>query len=236
MGKAVQAAERKKIFELGNAKENSKDNENFKNELIRKYFDDNPNVKDNYDTKSFTKEDRKNIRENVFKSYETSREKETAILKTLEKKVSDGIANENEKSELTVKKTLNELIKTSKPKNISEHINKMNSNIEKVFGINYDNSVNAKKGIIPIEFNLSQNYPNPFNPTTNLEFQIPKSQFVTLKIYDLLGKEIVTIVNENLNTGTYRYKFNGSNLASGVYFYKLVASDFTAVKRMVLVK
>ncbi|MBL0106508.1 MAG: T9SS type A sorting domain-containing protein [Ignavibacteria bacterium] len=226
----------KENFELGNAKENSKDNENFKNELIRKYFDDNPNVKDNYDTKSFTKEDRKNIRENVFKSYETSREKETAILKTLEKKVSDGIANENEKSELTVKKTLNELIKTSKPKNISEHINKMNSNIEKVFGINYDNSVNAKKGILPIEFNLSQNYPNPFNPTTNLEFQIPKSQFVTLKIYDLLGKEIVTIVNENLNTGTYRYKFNGSNLASGVYFYKLVASDFTAVKRMVLVK
>ncbi len=197
---------------------------------------DDPNIKDNYDTKSFTKEDRKIIRENVCKSYETSREKETEILKTLEKKVSDGIANENEKSELTVKKTLNELIKTSKPKDINEHINKMNSNIEKVFGINYDNSVKAKKGIIPIEFNLSQNYPNPFNPVTNLEFQIPKSGFVSLKVYDLLGKEVANIVNENLNSGTYRYKFDGSNFASGVYFYNITIGDFSAVKRMVLIK
>ena len=216
---------------------NSNDVEkNFELYLKNKYLNDDPNLKDNYDTKSFTKEDRKIIRENVFKSYETSREKETAILKTLEKKVSDGIANENEKSELTVKKTLNELIKTSKPKDINEHINKMNSNIEKVFGINYDNSVKAKKGIIPIEFNLSQNYPNPFNPVTNLEFQIPKSGFVSLKVYDLLGKEVAHIVNENLNSGTYRYKFDGSNFASGVYFYKITVGDFSAVKRMVLIK
>lgn len=212
------------------------DLEELKTELKNKYLNDDPNVKDNYNTKSYTKEDRKNIRENVFKSYETSREKETTILKTLEKKVSDGIANENEKSELTVKMTLNELIKTSKPKDINEHINKMNSNIEKVFGINYDNSVKAKKGIIPIEFNLSQNYPNPFNPVTNLEFQIPKSGFVSLKIYDLLGKEVANIVNENLNSGTYRYKFDGSNFASGVYFYKITVGDFSAVKRMVLIK
>ena len=89
---------------------------------------------------------------------------------------------------------------------------------------------------IPSSFKLYQNYPNPFNPVTNLEFQIPKSGFVTLKIYDMLGKEIAALVNDNLNPGTYRFKFDGSNFASGVYFYKLTAGDFTAVKRMVLIK
>ena len=93
-------------------------------------------------------------------------------------------------------------------------------------------------------FKLYQNYPNPFNPTTNLEFGISDLGFVSLKVYDVLGSEVVTLVNERKNAGTYRVEFDGSNLSSGVYFYKLAVSlsnplaseDYTAVKRMVLIR
>jgi len=88
----------------------------------------------------------------------------------------------------------------------------------------------------PENYMLSQNYPNPFNPTTNLEFGISKLGFVSLKIYDMLGKEIATLVNDNLNPGTYKYNFDGSKLTSGVYFYKLKVGDYTEVKKMTLVK
>jgi hypothetical protein len=83
---------------------------------------------------------------------------------------------------------------------------------------------------------LSQNFPNPFNPTTNIKFAIPKEGFVTLKIYDMLGKEVAAYVNQNLKSGEYKVEVNGENLTSGVYVYKLVANDFTETKRMSLVK
>jgi ligand-binding sensor domain-containing protein len=89
---------------------------------------------------------------------------------------------------------------------------------------------------IPSSFSLSQNYPNPFNPATNLEFEIPDPGFVSLKIYDLLGKEVVTLVNEKLNPGTYRFEFEADNLTSGVYFYRLTSGDFADTKRMMLIK
>jgi len=89
---------------------------------------------------------------------------------------------------------------------------------------------------IPDKFSLSQNYPNPFNPTTNLEFGISKSGFVTLKIYDLLGKEAATLVNENLTAGTYKYNFDAPGLPSGIYFYKLTTDGFSETKKMNLVK
>src|SRR5207249_1549368 len=75
-------------------------------------------------------------------------------------------------------------------------------------------------------FRLSQNYPNPFNPTTKIEFAIPKSSFVTLKIFDVLGKEVSTLVSENLKTGAYSVDFNGENISAGVYFYRLSADGF----------
>ncbi len=74
-------------------------------------------------------------------------------------------------------------------------------------------------------FSLSQNYPNPFNPSTTIEFSIPKYSFVTLKVYDLLGREIEQLVNENLNGGQYSVRFDASNYPSGVYFYKLTSSE-----------
>ena len=88
----------------------------------------------------------------------------------------------------------------------------------------------------PVNYTLSQNYPNPFNPSTNLEFGISKLGYVSLKIYDLLGKEVVTIVNTKLSPGTYKYEFNASQLSSGIYFYTLETNDFKETKSMLLVK
>jgi len=89
---------------------------------------------------------------------------------------------------------------------------------------------------IPSEFDLKQNYPNPFNPTTNLEFGISELGFVSLKVYDLLGKEVRTLVNEIKPPGIYNVEFDGSNLASGIYFYKIEAGSFIQTKRMLLLK
>ncbi|MDQ3021547.1 MAG: T9SS type A sorting domain-containing protein [Bacteroidota bacterium] len=87
-------------------------------------------------------------------------------------------------------------------------------------------------------FYLSQNYPNPFNPVTNLEFGISKLGFVSLKVYNMLGKEVATLVNSNLNAGIYNYQLSTDNyqLTSGIYFYKLDAGDFVETKSMILLK
>jgi len=98
---------------------------------------------------------------------------------------------------------------------------------------------------IPKTFSLSQNYPNPFNPSTKIKFDLPKSNFtlnevkglmVKMSVYDILGKEITTLVNESLKPGSYEVEFDGSNYPSGVYYYKLTSGDFTETKKMVLIK
>lgn len=89
---------------------------------------------------------------------------------------------------------------------------------------------------VPDKYFLSQNYPNPFNPSTNLEFGISDPGFVSLKIYSELGTEVQTLVNETLSPGTYEVEFNGSELSSGVYFFRLQTGNFSAVRRMVLIK
>lgn len=90
--------------------------------------------------------------------------------------------------------------------------------------------------ITPNKFELIQNYPNPFNPTTNIKYNIAKSGFVTLKVYDILGKEVASLVNTNLKAGQYELNFNAGSLSSGVYFYKLTAENFTDVKKMMVIK
>ncbi len=87
---------------------------------------------------------------------------------------------------------------------------------------------------IPVAYNLSQNYPNPFNPTTTIEFSIPNSGFVTLKIYNVLGEEITTLVSEKLSFGSYAYNWDARNLASGIYLYRLQAGDYIETRKMVL--
>lgn len=101
---------------------------------------------------------------------------------------------------------------------------------------NWLTSINNVSTEVPDKYYLYQNYPNPFNPSSNLEFGISKLGFVTLKIYDVLGKEVVTLVDEILKPGTYRYNFDASNLPSGVYYYKINSGNFTETKRMVLLK
>jgi hypothetical protein len=89
---------------------------------------------------------------------------------------------------------------------------------------------------IPIDFELKQNFPNPFNPSTKIKFALPNEGFTVLKIYNSLGKEVVTLVNENKPAGFYEMEFNASSLASGLYFYKLESADFKETKRMLLIK
>ncbi len=95
---------------------------------------------------------------------------------------------------------------------------------------------NSEQGVIPDEFELSQNYPNPFNPSTKISFSLPKSTLVKIALYDILGKETGILLNEYTAAGNYTISFDGSKLASGIYFYRMTAGDFTEVRKMVLVK
>lgn len=96
--------------------------------------------------------------------------------------------------------------------------------------------VSRREGVRLNRFALEQNYPNPFNPRTNLRFTIPELRFVSLKIYDMLGREISTLVHQTLNPGVYSTEWNASMVSSGVYYYILSAGEFSSVKKMVLVK
>jgi len=89
---------------------------------------------------------------------------------------------------------------------------------------------------IPITYSLSQNYPNPFNPVTTISYQIPKMSYVELKVFDLLGREIAVLMNKETAAGKYDVKFDGSNLSSGVYFYRLKASGYVETKKLLLIK
>jgi hypothetical protein len=89
---------------------------------------------------------------------------------------------------------------------------------------------------IPKEYKLSQNYPNPFNPVTKINYALPNSGFVTLKVYDMLGREVVKLISENKVAGNYSVDFNASNLTSGVYFYRLEVNGFIDTKKMLLIK
>jgi len=97
-------------------------------------------------------------------------------------------------------------------------------------------SVENISGVTPSNYSLAQNFPNPFNPSTTINFTIPNSEFVTLKVYNILGSEVATLVNENLSAGSYKYNFDAQNLASGVYLYELSAGNFREIKKMNLLK
>ena len=88
----------------------------------------------------------------------------------------------------------------------------------------------------PSEYELSQNYPNPFNPVTVINYQIPRSGNVKLSIYDALGKEVNTLVNETQNPGNYQIEWNAAAFPSGAYFYTLEAGSFVSNKKMILIK
>jgi hypothetical protein len=89
---------------------------------------------------------------------------------------------------------------------------------------------------VPAQLVLSQNYPNPFNPSTTIEFQIPHTSHVSLKVFDVLGKEVAMLVNETKHAGTYTVSFDAGKLSSGIYFYKLNTGSFVQIRKMILTK
>jgi hypothetical protein len=195
-------------------------------------IDDDPNEK--YDKKVFTKEDRKIIKETIFNVNITSKRKEESKISFLESRANTG--DENSKKELSQMKSLKEVNKSYKPADIFEHLQMVNNDIKKVFGNTSETDIKIEN-TIPTEFHLSQNYPNPFNPVTKISFDLPEDGNVKLIIYDMLGREVMKLVNNELKTaGRYRVEFNGVNLSSGVYFYRLEVNKFVQTKRMVLIK
>jgi hypothetical protein len=89
---------------------------------------------------------------------------------------------------------------------------------------------------IPKEFALAQNYPNPFNPTTTISFSLPSKSFVLLKVFDIMGKEVATLVNEEMSAGSYSQLWNAVSMSSGIYFYRLQAGSLTEIKKLILFK
>ncbi|MCH6574234.1 MAG: T9SS type A sorting domain-containing protein, partial [Bacteroidetes bacterium] len=89
---------------------------------------------------------------------------------------------------------------------------------------------------LPIEYTLKQNYPNPFNPSTRIKYSIPQSSNVVIKVFDILGNEIETLVNEQMSVGTYEITWYAGQLPSGVYFYQLKAGSYIETKKMILLR
>jgi hypothetical protein len=110
------------------------------------------------------------------------------------------------------------------------------SNGAKIYKLEKTIGIQMLSTEIPEGFSLSQNYPNPFNPSTKIKFALPNSSIVKLAVYDMLGREVSSLVNEQLQPGTYEYEFEASGLNSGVYFYKIESNNFTETKKMLLIK
>ena len=134
------------------------------------------------------------------------------------------------------------IVKTNIPLKAGKRILRLNS-LAQYPNVNYmDFTASSASGVSdtvaqqPRTFRLSQNYPNPFNPTTIIKYEIPKTCFVTIKIYDLIGRELKTLVHEEKSAGDYSESFDGKDLSSGVYFYSIRAGDFYKVRQMVLLK
>jgi hypothetical protein len=114
-------------------------------------------------------------------------------------------------------------------RNASDHLPKVTD-----YSINVSTDVaNFQR---PGEYSLDQNYPNPFNPSTLIQYAISSRQFVTLKVYDILGNVLATLVNEELPAGNYNVEFDAKGLSSGIYFYRLQAAGFVEIKKMTLLK
>ena len=191
------------------------------------------------DKKPFTKEQRQDIRKSINTAIEISKNDDETKIKKLEEKSELGDVNASK--ELTQMKSLKQVVKTEKPKNIIEHVRIVSEDIRKVFGSNTSSKGNEPKNI-PLVFRISQNYPNPFNPVTKINYDLPRDSKVKIVIYDILGREVKRLVNNELKTaGSYIVDFNAMNYASGVYFYRIEAEEpngnkFVDSKKMVLLK
>jgi hypothetical protein len=102
--------------------------------------------------------------------------------------------------------------------------------------IEWPGQTSVEDDFIPVSYKLEQNYPNPFNPTTTVRYQLPKAGHVQIKVYDAIGKEVATLVNEHLESGRYEVRFGENNLPSGMYIYTIKVNDYFASKKMLLIK
>lgn len=185
-----------------------------------------------------SKEQKQQVKINVVRSFEETRKEEINVINKLKEKSDRG--DRNAQKELKRRETLQAVVTKRQPADIYEHINNVSSDIRVVFNSTDDNSIKKEQNSIPVEFELSQNFPNPFNPTTKIQYALPKDGKVQLIIYDILGREMAKLVNNEFRSaGRYVSEFNGSRLASGIYFYRIIVNDgkdFNSVKKMVLVK
>jgi hypothetical protein len=108
--------------------------------------------------------------------------------------------------------------------------------LEQARWTSWPNSIRQIGSEIPLVYNLFQNYPNPFNPSTTIKYDIVNQGIVRISIYDVLGKEVNTLVNSQHSPGKYEVVMNVDNLSSGIYYYKITAGNFNAVKKMIIIK
>ncbi|MBI5662367.1 MULTISPECIES: T9SS type A sorting domain-containing protein [Ignavibacterium] len=132
---------------------------------------------------------------------------------------------------------------TNSWQNINGTIDKQNNSVKfstntasNFFALSSQSLTDVKDKVVPNQFILEQNYPNPFNPATTIKYSIPASQFVALKVFDILGKEVAVLINKEQEAGNYKVQFDGSKLASGIYLFKLQTNNFVETKKMVLAK
>ncbi|KXK53448.1 MAG: peptidase S8/S53 subtilisin kexin sedolisin [Chlorobi bacterium OLB5] len=162
-----------------------------------------------------------------------------AKMKTLEQRSQLGDVNASR--ELSQMNSLKQVVKTEKPQNILQHVRIISEDIRKVFGEGTSSS-KVNPNTLPTVYRLSQNYPNPFNPVTKINYDLPRDAKVTLIIYDILGREVKRLVNNEIKkAGAYIVDFYALNYASGVYFYRIEAEEtggfkFVDSKKMVLLK
>ncbi|MCI0473282.1 MAG: T9SS type A sorting domain-containing protein, partial [Ignavibacteria bacterium] len=194
-------------------------------------------ITDSYDSTRFTKSQRNDITKSIDNAIENRRTVQTEKIVELQKKSDKG--DREAGKELKIMKTINETVKTKKPNSNIELRQIIQSDIRKVFIRSGENSKEPAV-LIPQTYELYQNYPNPFNPVTVIGYQLPVAGNVKLIVYDILGREVKTLINNEFKTaGKYISEFNGSGLASGIYFARILVNDgkdFVAVKKMVLVK
>jgi len=157
----------------------------------------NNDESDKFDNDKFSKEERKQIKQAVITALEVSKSTEKKRREVLTELSTRGDVKATK--QLNVLKSLEQTVKVERPKNVVEHMKIVTSDIQKVF-VNPNAGKNANTTFIPQVFHLSQNYPNPFNPITKISYDIPQNSIVKLTIYDILGREVMKLVNNEFKT------------------------------------
>jgi hypothetical protein len=178
-------------------------------EEIISYTDDPHDV---YDIRKFSNDDRKTLNENLTKTFSSHVNKQTHEIKSLEEKLTKNEATNTEKKKYQEMRTLKDVVKARKPENVGIHVSMISDDLSRIMkSTGSEVSDKYEENILPTEFALHQNYPNPFNPATKISFDLPQDSRVNLIVYDLLGREVTMLVNNEFKVaGKYTYDFNAA--------------------------